>query len=112
MGMTMHVNCATSSDRTYLLIEEVPHVDPGNPHSVYFVKAYLSRPERDSTESHQLLLEEPVGTKAKFYVISVDESGSHAIEQNRVVDEGIIELPRGTQLESDVIWHVKKWQDS
>ena len=112
MGVTMQVVCAPTADRTYLLIEEVPDVDPDNRHSVYFVKAYLTRPERGRSTSDQLLLEEPVGTKAMFYVISVDDSGLHAIEQNRVVDEGVLQLPRGFRLESDIIWHVKKWQGS
>ncbi|WP_430789192.1 helix-turn-helix domain-containing protein [Actinoplanes sp. G11-F43] len=112
MGVAMRPACALAEDRTYLLIEEVPDVDPGNPHSVYFAKAYLIRPERGVTSSHQLLLEEPVGTRAAFYVISVDDSGRHALEQNKVVDEGVLELPRGTRVESEVIWHVKKWQGS
>ncbi|WP_112238893.1 hypothetical protein [Kribbella monticola] len=110
MGITAKADCGFAGKRTYILIEELPEVDPKNPHPVYFAKVQLPRLKTDETTSHQLLLEEPVGTKAKFYVISVDAGGAQAMEQNKVADEGLLQLPSGTRQESDTIWHVKEWE--
>ena len=111
MGITARAQCSFVDDRSYLLIEEVPDVDPQNPHPVYFVKVHLPDLGREATTSHQLLLEEPVGTRARFYVVSVDAGGARAIEQNKVRDEGLLQLPHGTRHESDAIWHTKGWEN-
>lgn len=110
MGITAKANCHFSQKRIYILIEELPDVDPKNPHSVYFAKVQLPALKTDEATAHQLLLEEPVGTKAKFYVISVDAGGARAMEQNKVVDQGLLQLPTGTRQESDIIWHLKQWK--
>jgi hypothetical protein len=48
--------------------------------------------------------------RAKFYVISVNAAGERQMEQNRIVDNGLLNLPDGTRQESAVSWHVKSWQ--
>jgi transcriptional regulator with XRE-family HTH domain len=39
MDVTAEVKCGLASDRKYLIVEEVPNVDPRNPHPAYYVKA-------------------------------------------------------------------------
>jgi hypothetical protein len=108
-GVTMKANCTLDPDRTYLLVEEIPNVDPKNPHPVYFVKAELSPMKSGGNTSAQLLIKEPVGTRAEFFVISVDPAGNRALGQNRVVDDGALQLPEGHRQESAVMWHERGW---
>jgi hypothetical protein len=67
--------CAVPAGLAYLVIEKIPNVDPDNPHPVYFVKATIPHLEVGQTSSKDFVLKEPIGTKAEFWVISVDNGG-------------------------------------
>jgi DNA-binding XRE family transcriptional regulator len=110
VGVTVEAVCAVPAGRTYLVIEKIPDVDPTNPHPVYFVKASIPRLKIGQTSSRDFELKEPVGTSAQFWVVSVDNGGLQALNQNQVVDNGHLFLPSGTIQESSVSWHRKGWQ--
>ena len=110
VGVTVEAVCAVPVGLTYLVIETIPNVDPDNPHPAYFVKATIPHLKIGQTTSKNFLLKEPIGTKAEFWVISVDNGGLRALSQNQVVDNGILFLPSGTIQESPVYWHTKGWQ--
>jgi hypothetical protein len=110
VGVTVEAVCAVPVGVTYLVIEKIPNVDPGNPHPVYFVKATIPHLEVGQTSSKDFVLKESIGTKAEFWVISVDNGGLRALSQNQVVDNGILFLPSGTIQESPLYWHTKAWQ--
>ncbi|GAA0984056.1 hypothetical protein GCM10009555_057060 [Acrocarpospora macrocephala] len=110
MDVTVEVKCGLPPDRRYFIVEEVPNVDVRNPHPAYYVKAVIAKTRIGESTVIRMLLKEPVGIRAKFYVISVDASGERELEQNRIVDNGLLDLPGGTRQESAVSWHVKAWQ--
>lgn len=110
VGVTVEAVCAVPAGRTYLVIEKLPNVDPTNPHPVYFVKATISYLHIGQTSSKDFVLNEPIGTKAGFWVIGVNEGGLKALKQNQVVDSGILFLPSGTIQESLISQHTKGWQ--
>jgi hypothetical protein len=101
--------CAVPAALAYLVIEKVPNVDPDNPHPVYFVKATIPHLEVGQTSSKDFVLKEPIGTKAEFWVISVDNGGCEPSAKIRVVDNGMLSLPSGTIQES-LYWHTKSWK--
>jgi hypothetical protein len=110
VGITSEAVCNLEANRTYLVIEKLLDVSaPSNPHSVYFVKATVPHLKTGQVSSAQITLLEPVGARAYFYVISVDKGGYRALQQNRVVDNGILFLPQGTRQESTMRYHVKGW---
>lgn len=109
VSATFQVNCTSSADRKYLLIEKVPHVGEPVSHPVYFVKATLPRLMAGQTHPASFVLKEPVHTRAEFYVISVTTGGMMALRQNQVVDHGILQLPSGWRRESSIRWHTKGW---
>ena len=76
----------------------------------YFVKASIPRLKIGQTSSRDFELKEPVGTRAQFWVASVDNGGLQALNQNQVVDNGHLYLPSGTIQESSISWHRKGWQ--
>ncbi|MEU4831129.1 helix-turn-helix transcriptional regulator [Streptosporangium sp. NPDC023615] len=110
MDVTAEVKCGLAPDRKYLVVEEVPNVDPRNPHPAYYVKSQILKTRIGESSVARLVLKEPVGMRAKFYVISVDAAGERQMEQNHIVDNGLLNLPDGTRQESPVSWHVKAWQ--
>lgn len=110
MDVTVEVKCTLDSQRKHFVVEEVPNVDLRNPHPAYYVKARIVRTRLGESSVLRMILKEPVGLRAKFYVISVDAAGERALEQNRVVDDGLLDLPEGTRQESTTSWHVKAWQ--
>lgn len=110
MDVTAEVKCGLAPDRKYLIVEEVPNVDLRNPHPAYYVKAQILKTRIGESSVTRLILKEPVGMRAKFYVISVDAAGEREMEQNHIVDNGLLNLPDGTRQESAVSWHVKAWQ--
>jgi hypothetical protein len=110
VGVTVEALCAVPAGRTYLVIEKLPDVDPANPHPVYFVKATIPYLRIGQTSSKDFVLNEPIGTRAEFWVISVDNGGWRALNQNKVVDNGVLYLPSGTIRESVITWHTKGWQ--
>jgi hypothetical protein len=110
VGVTVEAVCAVPVGPTYLVIEKIPNVDPHNPHPAYFVKATIPHLEVGQISSKDFVLKEPIGTKAEFWVISVDNGGLRALSQNQVVDNGILFLPSGTIQESPIFWHTKGWQ--
>jgi transcriptional regulator with XRE-family HTH domain len=111
VGITTRASCDLISGRTYLVMEELPNVDPKrNPHPVYYIKAQIPYLKAGQASSAQFILKEPVGTKAEFFVVSVDNAGFRALGQNQVVDNGILQLPLGTRQESSASWHLKGWQ--
>ena len=110
VGVTVEAVCAVPVSLTYLVVEKIPNVDPANPHPVYFVKASIPHLEVGQTSSKDFVLNEPIGTKAEFWVIGVDNGGMRALSQNQVVDNGILFLPSGTIQESPLYWHTKGWQ--
>ncbi|MGC5011450.1 helix-turn-helix domain-containing protein [Streptosporangium sp. DT93] len=110
MDVTTEVKCVLASDRKYLVVEEVPNVDLRNPHPAYYVKAQILKTRVGESSVARLILKEPVGMRAKFYVISVDAAGERQMAQNHIVDNGLLNLPDGARQESPVSWHVKAWQ--
>jgi hypothetical protein len=56
------------------------------------------------------LPKEPVGTEAEFFVISVNHNELEALRKHQVVDNGILKLPPGAQVESVKQGHVKTSQ--
>lgn len=110
VGVTVEAVCAVPAGLTYLVIEKIPDVDPENPHPAYYVKATIPHLKVGQTSSKDFVLKEPIGTKAEFWVISVDNGGLRALSQNQVVDNGILSLPSGTIQESPLYWHTKGWQ--
>jgi hypothetical protein len=109
MDVTVRAACPLNSDRHYLLVEEVLNVDPTNPHPAYYVKHQLGELAASSNESFEILLREPVGTRATFQMISVGEAGLRALGQNHVDDNGVLELPPDSREESESRSHVKGW---
>ncbi|MER5649293.1 helix-turn-helix transcriptional regulator [Streptosporangium sp. NPDC002524] len=110
MDVTAEVKCGLAPDRKYLIVEEVPNVDLRNPHPAYYVKAQVLKTRIGESSVTRLILKEPVGMRAKFYVISVDAAGERQMAQNHIVDNGLLNLPDGARQESAVSWHVKAWQ--
>ncbi len=110
MSVTAEIRCALPADRRYFVVEEVPNVDVRNPHPAFYVKAQVSEVRIGASSVLSMILKEPVTTRAKFYVISVDEAGERALEENRVIDNGLLDLPEGSRQESAVGWHVKAWE--
>jgi hypothetical protein len=110
VGVTVEAVCAVPVGLAYLVIEKIPNVDPDNPHPVYFVKATIPHLEVGQASSKDFVLKEPIGTKAEFWVISVDNGGLQALRQNQVVDNGMLSLPSGTIQESPLYWHTKSWK--
>ena len=110
VGVTVEAACNLDPDRTYLVVEKIPDVDPANPHPAWYIKAQLPHLAANQTNSQDFDIKEPVGTWAEFYVISVDNGGLQALSQNQVVDNGILQLPSGTRQESIISWHLKGWQ--
>jgi transcriptional regulator with XRE-family HTH domain len=110
VGITAEAACNLDPNRTYLVVEKIPDVDPANPHPAWYIKAQLPHLAANQTNSQDFDIKEPVGTEAEFYVISVDNGGLQALGQNQVVDNGILQLPSGTRQESIISWHVKGWQ--
>jgi transcriptional regulator with XRE-family HTH domain len=110
VGVTVEAVCDVPADRTYLVIEKIPDVDPTNPHPAYYVKATIPHLTTSQTSSKEFILKEPVGTRAEFLVISVDNGGLRALGQNQVVDHGILFLPSGTIQASPIVWHTKGWE--
>jgi transcriptional regulator with XRE-family HTH domain len=110
VGITEEAMCSLDPDRTYLVVEKIPDVDPVNPHPAWYIKAQLPHLDASQTNSQYFDIKEPVGTRAEFYVISVDTGGLQALGQNQVVDNGILQLPFGTRQESIIRWHLKGWQ--
>lgn len=109
VGITTEAICSLDPDRTYLVMEKVPDVDPANPHPAWYIKAQLPHLDANQTSPQNFDIREPVGTMAQFYVISVDNGGLQALSQNQVVDNGILQLPVGTRRESIISWHLKGW---
>lgn len=109
VGITTEAVCSLDPNRTYLVVEKVPDVDPTNPHPAWYIKAQLPHLDANQTNSQNFDIKEPVGTRAEFYVISVDNGGLQALGQNQVVDNGILQLPAGTRRESIISWHLKGW---
>lgn len=110
VGITTEAVCNLDTDRTYLVVEKIPDVDPTNPHPAWYIKAQLPHLDANQTNSQNFDIREPVGTLAEFYVISVDNGGLQVLYQNQVVDNGILQLPSGTRRESVIRWHLKGWQ--
>jgi transcriptional regulator with XRE-family HTH domain len=110
VGITAEAVCNLDPDRTYLVVEKIPDVDPKNPHPAWYIKAQLPHLDANQANSQKFDIKEPVGTRAEFYVISVDNGGLQALYQNQVVDNGILQLPSGTRRESHINWHLKGWQ--
>ncbi|GAB1817097.1 helix-turn-helix domain-containing protein [Herbidospora sp. RD11066] len=110
MDVTAAIRCALPADRRYFVVEEVPNVDPRNPHPAFYVKARITEVRVGASSVLPMILKEPVGMRAKFSVISVDEAGERALEENRVIDNGLLDLPEGARQESAVTWHVKAWE--
>ena len=77
---------------------------------VYFVKTTIPHLKAGQASSKNFELKEPVGTSAQFWVISVDNGGLQALNQNQVIDQGHLYLPSGTIRQSAVSWHKKGWQ--
>lgn len=107
VSVTVKAVCATPAGMTYLVIEKIPNVDPKNPHPVYYIKATIPHLDAGQTSSENFVLNEPFGTKAQFWAISVDGDGLRALSQNQVVDNGVLALPPGALQESPLYWHTK-----
>jgi transcriptional regulator with XRE-family HTH domain len=110
VGITAEAVCNLDPHRTYLVVEKIPDVDPKNPHPAWYIKAQLPHLDANQANSQNFDIKEPVGIRAEFYVISVDNGGLQALGQNQVVDNGILQLPSGTRQESTISWHLKGWQ--
>ncbi|WP_410625914.1 helix-turn-helix domain-containing protein [Amycolatopsis sp. cmx-8-4] len=109
-GVTIKADCDGALERSYYLVEELPDVDPRNPHPAFFLKGEFGALTAGSSTSMQLLIREPVDTQAMFFVISVDSAGKRALGQNHVEDDGLLELPVGHRQESAMVWHRKGWE--
>lgn len=110
VGVAVEAVCDVPSDRTYLVIEKLSDVDPHNPHPAYYVKATIPHLATGQASSQNFVLREPVGTRAQFWVISVDNGGLEEIKQNQVADHGILYLPSGAIQETLISWHTKGWE--
>jgi hypothetical protein len=108
VNATFRAHCTLSASREYVLIEMVPQVGEP-PHPVYFVKATLPRLMAGQAYRASFVINEPVGTRAEFYVISVPAGGIKELQENQVVDNGILGLPSSSRHESPVRWHTKGW---
>jgi hypothetical protein len=114
-GSVVHASvlatCNFSDSRMYLVIEKVFNVSSNtNPHSVDFVKASVSQLTAGQKDHVSFILKEPVGTKATFFVISVNHSELEALRKHQVADHGILHLPPGARMESTTEKHVKTSQ--
>jgi hypothetical protein len=114
-GSVVHASvlaaCNFSDSRMYLVIEKVFDVSSNtNPHSVDFVKAPVSQLSAGQEDHVSFILREPVGTKATFFVVSVNHSELEALRKHQVVDHGILHLPSGARVESATEEHVKTSQ--
>jgi transcriptional regulator with XRE-family HTH domain len=101
--------CTLAAGRTYRVIEEVLDVDPSNPHHAYYVKADVPQLRAGQVSTAQFTLGEPVGTRADFFVVSVDNGGLRALGQNQVADHGLLFLPPATRRESRSEPHRRIW---
>lgn len=109
-GVTIKADCDGAPERSYYLVEELPDVDPSNPHPAFYLKGEFTALAAGNSTSMQLLIKEPVDTQAMFFIISVDSAGKRALGQNHVEDDGLLELPAGHRQESAMLWHRKGWE--
>jgi transcriptional regulator with XRE-family HTH domain len=107
--VSVEAACTLAADRAYRVVEEVLDVDPGNPHPAYYVKADVPYLRAGQVSTAQFTLGEPVGTRADFFVISVDNGGLRALGQNQVADNGLLFLPPATRRVSRLEPHRRIW---